>query len=296
MESMRKGRWGKLISLALVPTRRFSNQVFDSNLKIRQRQRSFDLADGDYYDYLRKECADRLVDKLEDIHSSRQFPVALELGSYRGHVLDSLEAFNSVGIQHLVQLEAVRDREKTIQPLKVQGKDFFYDLNSFDLVLSSINLHWVNNLPFILTQIRTALKPDGVFVASLLGGSTLQELRYCFYLAEQERRGGLSSHASPLALPSDIAALVQDAGFALPTVDVDKIKHLWKMGEGSASLNRQYAVGRDTFLAMAALYQDGSVVATFEVISVIGWSPDASQPKACKRGSASHSLKELSKT
>jgi hypothetical protein len=78
----------------------------------------------------------RLVDKLEDIHSSRQFPVALELGSYRGHVLESLQAFNSVGIQHLVQLEAVRDREKTIQPLKVQGKDFFYDL---DLLLQSAN-------------------------------------------------------------------------------------------------------------------------------------------------------------
>ena len=55
----------------------------------------------------------------------------------------------------------------------------------------------------------------------------LKELRYCFYLAEQERRGGLSSHASPLALPSDIAALVQEAGFALPTVDVDKIKVLY---------------------------------------------------------------------
>ena len=175
----------------------------------------------------------RLVDKLEDIHSSRQFPVALELGSYRGHVLDALQAFNSVGVQHLVQLEAVLDHQKTIQPLKIQDKDFFYDLNlllqpadtttssssgssssssssgssstttttttttssqiqsykiqhemetipfledSFDLVLSSINLHWVNNLPFILTQIRTALKPDGVFVASLLGGSTLQVL------------------------------------------------------------------------------------------------------------------------
>ena len=165
----------------------------------------------------------RLVDKLEDVHSSRQFPVALELGSYRGHVLDSLQDFNSVGIQHLVQLEAILDRNNTIKPQKIAGKDFFYDLNSllqsvdstkedahsdggisnnsggssgrrqiqsykiqhemetipflensFDLVLSSINLHWVNNLPFILAQIRTALKPDGLFIASLLGGSTLQ--------------------------------------------------------------------------------------------------------------------------
>lgn len=171
----------------------------------------------------------RLVDKLEDIHSSRQFPVALELGSYRGHLLDSLQDFNSVGIQHLVQLEAILDPKNTIKPQKIAGKEFFYDLNSllqsadstkedeqsnssgisgsssdsngsdrsgrrpiqsykiqhemetipflensFDLVLSSINLHWVNNLPFILAQIRTTLKPDGLFIASLLGGSTLQ--------------------------------------------------------------------------------------------------------------------------
>ena len=160
--------------------------------------------------------------------------MALELGSYRGHVLDSLQDFNSVGIQHLVQLEAILDRKNTIKPQKIAGKDFFYDLNSllqsvdstkedahsdggsssgisnnsggssgrrqiqsykiqhemetipflensFDLVLSSINLHWVNNLPFILAQIRTALKPDGMFIASLLGGSTLQVSNRIFF-------------------------------------------------------------------------------------------------------------------
>ena len=67
------------------------------------------------------------------------------------------------------------------------------------------------------------LRPDGVFLATMIGGTTLQELNYCFYLAEQERKGGISPHSSPLALPSDVAGLVQAAGFALPTVDVDTI-------------------------------------------------------------------------
>ena len=174
--------------------------------------------------------------------------------------------------------------------------------HSFDAVLSSMSLHWVNDLPSTLQQIKRVLKPDGAFVASMLGGSTLQELRYCFYLAEQERRGGLSSHTSPFALPSDVAGLMQGAGFSLPTIDVDTVtlsypdaftlmEHLVNMGEGTASLSRQFAVGKDTFLAAAALYQelygleDGSVTATFQIIYMIGWSPHESQPKACQRGS-----------
>ena len=57
----------------------------------------------------------------------------------------------------------------------------------------------------------------------MLGGDTLKELRYSLYLAEQERRGGVSPHCSPFAQPSDIVGLLQASGFNLPTVDVDTI-------------------------------------------------------------------------
>lgn len=147
------------------------------------------------------------MDRLEDIHSSRKFPTALEVGSYKDHILDILCTSNSNGIEHLVQLRTTVD-EKTLYPPKVNGQVYFYDLElllsskdakllpsdkqirsyriqhdmetipfkeqTFDLVLSSFNLHWVNNLPLILAQIRTALKPDGVFLGSLLGGNTLK--------------------------------------------------------------------------------------------------------------------------
>jgi NADH dehydrogenase [ubiquinone] 1 alpha subcomplex assembly factor 5 len=147
---------------------------------------------------------------------------------------------------------------------------------SLDLVTSSMNLHWINDLPAALVQIKQALRPDGCFIGSLLGGATLQELRHCLYLAEQERRGGVSPHVSPLVTPSDMAGLMQGAGFALPTIDIETVtvsypdaftlmEHLSLMGEGAAALNRQLHVGRDTFMAAAALYQqlyaleDGSV-------------------------------------
>lgn len=117
-------------------------------------------------------------------------------------------------------------------------------------------------------------------------------------------------HTSPMVQASDVAGLMQASGLALPTVDVDTItvgypsafalmEHLRSMGEGSAATNRQASVGADTFLAAASIYQhlygleDGSVSATFQVISVIGWSPSSSQPSPKKRGSAQSSFREL---
>ena len=50
-----------------------------------------------------------------------------------------------------------------------------------------------------MAQCRRVLKPDGLFLAALWGGDTLQELRIAHALAEQEREGGLSPRISPLA-------------------------------------------------------------------------------------------------
>jgi len=117
-----------------------------------------------------------------------------------------------------------------------------------------------------MTQACQALKPDGVLLASMLGGNTLKELRIALQLAEQEREGGISPHISPAAHVADCGALLQAAGFALPTVDVDTItvyfpdalvlmEHLQGMGESSAILTRRPYVSRETFLAAAAIYQ-----------------------------------------
>ena len=94
---------------------------------------------------------------------------------------------------------------------------------SFDLVLSSLALHWVNDLPRALAEARRVLRPDGVFIAAMLGGDTLGELRASFAMAEQERDGGVSPHVSPMAHVADVGQLLQRAGFALPTVDTDHI-------------------------------------------------------------------------
>lgn len=328
----------KSILLQRTQALRFSTQVFDRQLKKRQRQFTLNkLDESSYYNYLRHESSRRLLDRVEDI--TKTFPEALEIGCYDGFLYDLVNEQPSMrsdaggigGIERLTQCDYSYNEELTasISREKIGGnigkgvfvkRDYlqcdeeflpFRD-NSFDIILSSLHFHWTNDLQNTFRRINDILRPDGVFIASVLGNDTLKELRHCFYLAETERKGGVSLHTSPLILSSDVAALMQSSNFNLPTIDVDTVtvsypnafvlmEHISRMGEGMAALNRQYSVGKDTMIAMASIYQDlygmedGSVPATFEFIYMIGWKHHESQQKPCKRGSASRSLKELSK-
>lgn len=226
-------------------------QIFNRPLKAKQRLQASQLTDYQYYEYLREEMASRLIDRLEDI--SRPFPFALELGSHTGIFGRKISEGDSLrsgaggigGIEKLLQTDmaifgpqsegahvtdvnalfanAVGDKVK-IANLTLDEEHISLPENTFDLVVSNSNLHWVNDIPKTFKQIQHVLKPDGAFVATMLGGATLQELRHCFFLADQERKGGTGQHASPMALASDVAALMQAANFSLPTVDVDTIQ------------------------------------------------------------------------
>lgn len=232
----------------LTTVRKASSEVFDRELKRRQRQFAYNLSNGDYYDYIRAEAGDRLLDRLDDI--TRTFPLALEIGSYRNHLLNGIKSKENYrgtggglgGIQNLVMCDYISRSEDNCSSLTynevnnenenilvhshsvVCDEEFLpFKEKTFDLVLSNLTLHWVNDLPSTFKQIKEVLKPDGAFIGNMFVGETLKELRHCFYLAEQERRGGFSPHSSPMAKPSDCAYLMQNAGFALPAVDVDTI-------------------------------------------------------------------------
>lgn len=235
--------------------REASTEVFDRQLKRRQRQLSYNRPDSDYYDYLRVEAGDRLLDRLDDI--TRSFPLALEVGSYNGHILKGVQARSNPrgagglgGIQQLIQCDIIDRHEKSASSLFLSSsgdsnssveqsaktsneviahsvvcdEEFLpFKEETFDLVLSSLTLHWTNDIPSALSQIKNVLKPDGAFIGNMFAGGTLRELRHCFYLAEQERKGGFSPHGSPLAKASDVAYLMQSAGFSMPTIDVDEV-------------------------------------------------------------------------
>jgi NADH dehydrogenase [ubiquinone] 1 alpha subcomplex assembly factor 5 len=186
-----------------------------------------------------------------------------------------------------------------------------YQPNTFDAVLSSLSMHWINDLPSVLAQINAVLKPDSPFIGVMLGGDSLYELRTSLQLAELDRRGGVSTRTSPLADVKDVGGLLQHAGFKLLTVDVDDIvidypdsfalmQDLQAMGESNAVLGRETAgIRRDVLAASNSIYkelhgnEDGSVPATFRLIYMIGWKEGKGQQQPLARGSGMVSIKDV---
>jgi SAM-dependent methyltransferase len=179
---------------------------------------------------------------------------------------------------------------------------------AFDLVASALSLQLVNDLPGTLIQIRRALKPDGLFLASVLGGATLAELREAFMEAETELEGGVSPRVAPMADIRDYGGLLQRAGLALSVADSDLVTvtyasplalmhDLRAMGATNVLRERRRTpLRRRTRLRAMELYFErfagpgGRIRATFEIIHLLGWAPHDSQQKPLKPGSAAARL------
>jgi SAM-dependent methyltransferase len=258
------------------------------------------------FDFLFAEVGERLLDRLGDI--ARRFPLALDLGCHTG-ILAGLLAKRG-GIDTLVRCDLSEAMAGRAGPLALAADEErlpFAD-GVFDLVLSNLSLHWVNDLPGALVQIRRALKPDGLFLAAMFGGATCRELRQALAEAEIAQEGGLSPRVSPLAEVRDAGNLLQRAGFALPVADADTLTvsyadplklmaDLRGMGETNAVLARRRTPTRRATLAAAAdryraLFAgpDGRVPATFEIVYLTAWAPHPSQQKPARPGSASARL------
>jgi len=180
--------------------------------------------------------------------------------------------------------------------------------NTLDLVVSGLSLQAVNDLPGVLAQVRRALKPDGLFLAALLGGDTLTELRQSFAAAESELEGGVSPRVAPFPDLRDLGALLQRAGFALPVTDVDRITvryatplgllhDLRRMGAANPLVERRHVpLRRATLMRAMEIYAarfadpDGRVRASFDICWLSGWSPHESQQKPLRPGSAKKRL------
>ncbi|GKT87255.1 methyltransferase domain-containing protein [Colletotrichum tofieldiae] len=305
-------------------------QVFNRRTKWLQKERAAsNLEASRQADYLKDEVANRLCERLlipprprprRKLVQHRPRPHPREPGP------GPREAYNpalSTRIDELVAAEsshALLHRDADLpfnadinitRQVLVDEEHVPFPPETFDLVLSSLSLHWINDLPGVLTQINNVLKPDSPFIGAMIGGDSLFELRTSLQLAEQERRGGISPHVSPLADVRDVGGLMQRAGFKMLTVDVDDIvvdypdtftlmQDLQAMGEGNAILGREMgAIRREVLLANEGIYrelhgnEDGSIPATFRVIYMIGWHEGGDQPKPLPRGSGDVNLKDI---
>lgn len=326
--------------------------IFNRQVKQLQRSRAALSEQSRETDYLRDTVADKLVDRL--LFLKRDLPHLVDLGGGNGHVLRALARVPGVDgedlrsrigrytLTDLSQQQLSRDDDATLRAgLSPSGtldriysdeESLPFEEGSLDGVVSNLTLHWVNDLPGTLAQIRRCLKPDAPFLAAMLGGDTLFELRTSLQLADLDRRGGLSPRVSPMASVRDVGSLLGAAGFKLTTIDSEDIvvgypdmlalvRDIANMGEANAAIAREKsAIPRDVLAAASAIYTQlhgdttaaasdaggvggsdgvveeapgaGGVPATFNVIYMIGWAPGSSQPTPLARGSGQASLKD----
>ncbi|WP_119166956.1 methyltransferase domain-containing protein [Algihabitans albus] len=288
-------------------------QVFDRAAVRAHRERS--AARWPDHDFLKREVATRLLDRLRDVN--RDFASALDLGCHGGTLAELLPSIGKV--ERLVQCDvapAMARRASTAgwPALAADEEALPFAPRSFDLALSVLNLHWVNDLPGSLLQLNRCLKPDGLFLGALLGGESLHELRVALMEAELELTGGLSPRISPFAEVRDCGGLLQRAGFALPVVDQDEItvtyadpfsllRELRGMAETNAVRERRRGLAsRALFARMAEVYAerfarpDGRIPITFQVLYLTAWAPHETQQQPLRPGSAKTRLAEALNT
>ena len=260
-------------------------RLFDSHAQAMRRARAARMA-GDRF--LLREATEGIADRLAPVN--RTFASALAVD---GRAADALP--NSATTWSTAAFDA-DDR------LVIAG-------GGFDLAVSILSLHALNDLPGALIQIRRALKPDGLFVAALFGGATLSELRDSFATGEIETLGGITPRVAPFADVRELGTLLQRAGFALPVADVERttvryrdfntlVDDLRLLGETNALTGRVGTLSRATLNAALAHYvakhvdPDGRLRATFDIVYLTGWSPHESQQQPLKPGSAKSRLAE----
>ena len=266
-----------------------------------------DRAAGRYgqADFLKARVAADVVERLEAI--MRSFPVAVDLGARSGLFAVALAqspASERVGVLIETDLSAAMLMGRDALRVQVDEERLPFAEASLDLLVSTLALHWTNDLVGALIQIRQALKPDGLFIGAVMGGSSLTELRQSLLAAEAELSDGAGLRVSPFADALDAAGLLQRAGFALPVADADRvvvryahplrlIADLKAMGETNVLTERSRKPLSRAVLARACeIYAerfsdpDGRVRATFDLVIMTGWAPHPDQQKPLRPGSA----------
>jgi len=273
-------------------------RLFDRALIETRRRRARRIGPATFLiDRVAEEFSDRLAAVL------RRFDRAVDLGTPTPAVRAALAGSEAIGDMAAV---APGFEEKDPAPLRIVAdlETLPFAAASLDLVVSALALQTVDDLPGVLIQVRRALKPDGLFLAALLGGDTLCELRESFAVAESEIAGGVSPRVAPFADLRDMGALLQRAGFALPVTDVDHVvvryasplalmADLRRMGATNPLIERRRVpLRRDLLARLVAVYAerfsdpDGKVRASFDIVWLSGWAPHESQQQPLRPGAA----------
>lgn len=307
-------------------------EVFDRSLKLLQRDRMALNPQSEQVEYLRNETAKRAIERLAFI--KRSFPRVLDLGChsgnfenelYNGQDEDTKLVRDKIGEILMIDgsessLHRWDDKpynkgldilRKVVCDEEELNHELLRKTNQFDAVVSNLSLHWVNELPLTLAKINGLLKPDGLFLGSMICEDSIFELRTSLQLAELERHNGMSmGRISPMIKVDDMTSLLKMAKFNMVTIDVEEIvvhypniftimEDLQLMGENNGNKVRPDALSKETLISAQSIYsalhgeEDGALPLTYRVMFMIGWKESETQPKPLKRGSGDVNLKDI---
>ena len=288
-----------------------------NNIKIfskKKNQISRNRASTKYkkYDYLFNEVNARLFDRLKFI--KREFTSTLEIGSRTGNTInlfnkkkDIKKIFISDISKEMLLIAKKRQTDKQKIFLSLDEENLPFKNNQFNLVFSNLYLHWSNDLFKVLNEIYRILKPDGLFLCSIFGSETLNELKYSLCSAEDKISKSISPRVSPFIRLQDAGVLLQKVGFQLPVIDKDNIKIFYDdifslmkdlkgMGESNSLIDRKKNFTTKKLFSVAnKIYKkkfskNKKIYATFEILYFIGWSKHSSQQNPKIPGSAKKRL------
>ncbi len=281
-------------------------KLFNQKRRRAIEQRATNIAQADA-DFLVKEAAIMMADRLNA--TNREFDVAIDMFSPFDNMLNFLQDSPKTKKTYKFSKKTTQQDSK-VPTINGTREEISLEPKSVNLITSIFGLHWSNDLPGTLAQIKNSLVEDGLFLAALPGDRTLMELRDSMLTAESMINGNATLRIDPFGEVRQIGSLLQRAGFALPVVDTEiltvrysslkkLITDLRAMG-ATSSLNSNTHFGpRGLFEKTEQIYreryqdEDGKIRATFEIVFLSGWSPHTSQQKPLKRGSAKNKLSDF---
>ena len=264
------------------------------------------------YDYLFDEANGRLFERLKSI--KRGFKNTLEIGSRTGNTIELFNKKNDIKkifisdiSKKMLLIAKKKKSNKQKNFLILDEENLPFKNRQFNLVFSNLYLHWANDLYKVLNEIYRILKPDGLFLCTVFGSETLNELKYSLCCAEDKISKSISPRVSPFLRLQDAGTLLQKSGFQLPVIDKDTIKiyyddifslmkDLKGMGESNSLINRKKTFTTKKLFNLAnKIYKNKfstkkKIYATFEILYFIGWTKHTSQQKPKSPGSAKKKL------
>jgi ubiquinone/menaquinone biosynthesis C-methylase UbiE len=249
--------------------------IFSRN-KLKHHRNRAAFSDKEY-DFLFDYSAETIFSKLEDLN---YLPTKiLEIGARRGSLTELLyENYkNSTIITTDIAEQAIRSNPSNIK-IVLDEEQLCFQENSFDLILSSLNIHWINDLPRFLLEVKSALTPNGTFIASFIGGNSLKDFRTKLIKAEMMAASPHFPHISPMIEHETITGLLQNIGFKNIVTEKETVaveyqnifslmSDLKYMGESSCfHHSTNYALNRATLKYLETIYTE-PFEELFEIIS-----------------------------